>query len=621
MSAGFLSDSVLITRKHDSLKPFMARVQKYAASSLHEIFELQARKTPDQLAVISEKSSMSYAELDDAANALAHVVRDRGVERGNLVGLHLLHSNELVAAVLGILKAGAACVPLDPEYPDNRIRYLIDDAGIDVIVSQKELQNQLSDVSAEVIWFDRDVNVGTSSEKPLVEITSDDLACVFYTSGSTGYPKGVVQTHRDCINGQMGAEPYFKLGDSDRLLLKAAISTSGLFCDIFWPLARGASIVIVRPGGHRDTAYLVDLIARERITLLHAVPSQLLMLLQEPYLDRCIDLRHVVCAGEPLHLDLRERAIEVLDARVSVIYGSTEVPSASFRWCDTGELLGGVDIGKPLGKKRFYVLDERLQEVPVGVSGELCISGPGVARGYLNQPDLTAEKFLPDPFLRSGERMYRTGDSVKVSSTGTFEYLGRIDHQVKIRGYRVEPTEIEALLLRHTDIQQAVVVAQKLDGGPNKITAYIVTSNSLVSTADIRRYLALELPDYMIPASFVFLDSLPVMVNGKIDRRSLQRGTFESSRNAEAFAAPANPTEAFLAQIWMRALGIENIGMDENFFDLGGDSIIAQMIVNRIQEMVDLRISVAVLFECQTIRAFSRALEEYEYRKNKSPFP
>ena len=598
----------------------MARDQQYAASSLHGIFELQARKTPKQLAVISEKSSMCYSELEDAANALAYVLRDRGVERGNLVGLHLLHSNELVIAVLGILKSGAACVPLDPEYPVKRIRYLIEDAGIDVIVSQKELQNQLSDVSAEAIWFNRDVNLGSTSEKPPVEITSDDLACVFYTSGSTGNPKGVVQTHRDCINGQMGAEPYFKLDDSDRLLLKAAISTSGLFCDIFWPLARGASIVMVRPGGHRDTAYLVDLIARERITLIHIVPSQLRMLLQEPYLNRCIDLRHVVCAGEPLHIDLQERALEVLNARLSVIYGSTEVPSASFRWCDMGKLLDRVDIGNPVGKKRFYVLDDRLQKVPVGVSGELCISGPGVARGYLNQPDLTVEKFLPDPFLGGRERMYRTGDSVQVSSTGTFEYLGRIDHQVKIRGYRVEPIEIESLLLRHTDIQQAIVTAQETDGAPNKITAYVVTSNSLLSAADVRRYLASELPDYMIPASFVFLGSLPVMSNGKIDRRSLQRGTFKSFRNAEVFAAPANQTEAFLAQIWMQALGLENIAMDENFYDLGGDSITAQMIVNRIQETIDLHISVGVLFECQTIRAFSRALEEYENRKNKSPF-
>ena len=593
----------------------MAGLQKCTVSTLHELFELQARKTPDQLAVISEKSSMSYAELDNLANAIAYVLRDRGVKRGDLVGLHLLHSIELVAAVLGILKAGAACVPLDPEYPDKRIRHLIEDAAIDVIVSQKELQNQLSGVSAEVIRVDRDVNESFTSELPPVELTSDDLACVFYTSGSTGNPKGVVQTHRDCINGQMGAEPCFKLCDSDRLLLKAAISTSGLFCDIFWPFARGAAIVIVRPGGRRDTAYLVDLITRERITLIHVVPSQLYMLLQEPYLDRCTSLRHVVCAGEPLHADLQERANEVLDARLSVIYGCTEVPSASFRWCETGELLSGVDIGKPLGKKRVYVLDELLQEVPPGTSGELCISGPGVARGYLNLPDLTAEKFLPDPFSNSGEYMYRTGDSVKVSPAGTLQYLGRIDNQVKIRGYRVEPTEIEALMLRRTDIQQAIVMAQEADGGTNKLTAYVVTSNPLVSAADMRRYLASELPDYMIPASFVFLDSLPVMLNGKIDRRSLQSGAFKLSRNAEVCEAPTKPIEVRVARIWMRVLGIENIGVDENFFDLGGDSIMAQMVLNRVRETTDLSISISVLFECPTIRAFSRALRKCEQTK------
>jgi len=595
----------------------MVKARKQAASSLHEIFELQARRTPDQLAVISGKSRTSYAALDDLANALAHVIRDRGVKRGDLVGLHLLHSTGLVAAVLGILKAGAACVPLDPEYPDKRIRHLIEDAGIDVIVSQKELQRQLSGVAAKVIWFDRDVTERPKSERPRVELTGEDLACVFYTSGSTGNPKGVVQTHSDCINGQMGSEPCFNLCDSDRLLLKAAISTSGLFCDIFWPLARGAAIVVVPPGGRRDTARLVDLITRERITLIHVVPSQLNMLLQEPHLDQCTSLRHVVCAGEPLHADLQERAIEVLDARLSVIYGSTEVPSASFRWCETGELLHRVDIGKPLGKKRFYVLDEMLQKVPVGTAGELCISGPGVARGYLNKPDLTAEKFLPDPFSNNGEYMYRTGDSVQVTSAGTFGYLGRIDNQVKIRGYRVEPVEIEALMLRHKDIQQAIVVAQEMEGGSDKLTAYAVTSDSLVSAADIRRYLASELPDYMVPANFVFLDSLPVMLNGKIDRRSLQRGTVESSRNAEAFAAPANPTEAFLAHIWMSVLGIQNIGMDDNLFDLGGDSLTAQMILNRIRGATDLPISVGVLLECQTIRAFSRAMKESGYRENK----
>ncbi|GMQ81616.1 MAG: hypothetical protein BMS9Abin05_1048 [Rhodothermia bacterium] len=588
----------------------MARLQTYSASTLHEIFELQAGKTPDRVALISETAEMSYGELEKAANALGHVLRDRGVALGSLVGLNLQHSNGLVVAVLGILKAGAACVPLDPEYPANRIRYLIEHAGIEVIISQKELQYHLPDVSADIIWFDRDVPEGTVSDKPAVEITGDDLACVFYTSGSTGNPKGVVQTHRDCIDGQMGAEPKFELDESDRVLLKSTISTSGLFCDIFWPLARGAKIVVVRPGGHRDAAYLVDLIARERITLIHAVPSLLRMLLQEPDLERCKDLRHIVCAGEPLHIDLQERALEAFDARLSVIYGSTEVPSASFRWCGPGELPGRINLGKPLGEKRFYVLNENMQEVPEGTTGELFISGPGVARGYLNGPDMTAERFVPDPYSGRGGRMYRTGDSVRVFSPGMIELLGRIDHQVKIRGFRVEPSEIEAVLARHESVQQIVVVPRETDGGPKKITAFVVAIGSRVSALELRRYLAAELPDYMIPANFVFLDSLPLMSNGKLDHRSLQSGSFEPARTAELLAPPANPTEVFLARIWKHALGLERIGMDENLYDLGGDSITALMIVNRIRATTGLSIPVDVLLRSQTVRALSRALDD-----------
>jgi amino acid adenylation domain-containing protein len=447
----------------------------------------------------------------------------------------------------------------------------------------------------------------------------DNLAYVIYTSGSTGRPKGVMNAHRGIVNRVLWMQDAYRLSGSDRVLQKTPFSFDVSVWELFWPLLFGARLVLARPGGHQDPDYLSALIAREGVTIMHFVPSMLQAFLEVADLARCGSLREVMCSGEALAVETQNRFLaRVPGSRLHNLYGPTEAAVDVSAWpCVPTPGATQVPIGRPISNIRLYVLDRQFAPVPIGVAGELYIGGIGVARGYVGRPELTAERFVPNPFA-AGERLYRTGDLARWRADGTLEFLGRLDHQVKLRGFRIELGEIEAALLSHPDIAQAAVLARDdAATGAKQLVGYVVGAPGAAPEAsELRRHLQRSLPDHMVPSAFMMLDALPLTPNGKLDRKALPAPERPESAT---YAAPRNATEAALAEIFAEVLKLDRVGIDDNFFELGGDSLLATRAVDRMQQQFRIGLPLRALFETRSVSELADRVETLKWMTHDAP--
>jgi amino acid adenylation domain-containing protein len=581
--------------------------------TIHQLFEQQAAMSPDNIALRYEEGELSYGELNERSNRLAHYLRAIGIGSGACVAVCAERSPQMIVGLLGVLKAGAAYMPIDPHYPTERLELLLEDSGASLLLTQEHLLRQLPSVAMETLRLDGDWPAVAAHGAENLSDTAlpDDLAYVIYTSGSTGRPKGVMIPHRGICNTLLWRRETFGLTSTDRLLLNLSFSFDASVWQIFGPLIAGATLVLSRPAKHLDSSYLVEKIVAESITITDFVPSALQVLLDEPEVGRCRSLRHVFSGGEALTKETRDKFFARLDANLHNVYGPTETSVDAAHWtCARADERSTVPIGRPIANKQIYLLDARLQAVPIGVTGEIYVGGSGLARGYLSQPDLTAEKFLPDPFsLEPGARLYQTGDLARYSLDGAIEYLGRVDKQVKIRGFRIELSEIEAALGAHKAVRDCVVVVREDTPGNQRLVAYVVARNGAAPPRSLRQFLASKLPAHMLPAAILVLEKLPLSNNGKIDKRALPPPEQIDSDAEEGFAAPRNQVEDLLAEIWAPIIGVKRVGIHDNFFTLGGHSLSAARIVSRVREAFKTELPLRALFEHPTVAALAQVIE------------
>jgi amino acid adenylation domain-containing protein len=580
---------------------------------LHQLFEEQAERTPDAMALAFEETRLSYRELNERANQLAHHLRARGVGPDVLVGVLMERSVEMVVGLLGILKAGGAYVPFDPSYPEERLAFMFADARAKVLLTQSRFAGRLPAHAAEVVCLDSDSEsiAGGRADNPAVEVSDSNLAYVIYTSGSTGTPKGAMNTHRAICNRLLWMQAAYQLTAADRVMQKTPYSFDVSVWEFFWPLLSGAGLVIAKPGGHQDAGYLVELIAEQGVTVAHFVPSMLQFFVEEPALDRCDSLRLVVCSGEELSHALQERFFARLDCRLENLYGPTEAAVDVTSWtCRRDAESNVVPIGRPIANVRAYILNAALQPVPAGVLGELYIGGEALARGYINRSELTAERFIPDAHSGvPGARLYRTGDVARHLPDGSIQFVGRADNQVKIRGFRIELGEIEAVLRAMPEVQEAVVLAREDESGDKRLVAYVSANpGQALDPVHLRAHLRDKLPAYMIPVAFVELAAFPLTASGKINRRELPAPQNVRSAAEAPFAPPQTDVERTIADIWREALGIDRVGIHDNFFNLGGHSLLLIRVHNRLSATFGQELSILNLFEYPTVDALAKFL-------------
>jgi amino acid adenylation domain-containing protein len=584
-----------------------------AEQTLHQLFETQVLKTPDALAVITPAETLTYAELNQRANQLAHYLRLKGVGPNVTVGLSLERSTTLAVGLMGILKAGGAYVPLDPNYPAERLAYMLQDSGVKVLVAQKHLLNGFPAHEAQVVSIDEDWPIigQQPQNNPVCNNGPDDLVYVIYTSGSTGRPKGVMLNHRGRVNNFTDFNRRFNVTSTDRLLGISSLSFDMCAYDVLGTLTAGAAVVLPAAGHDYDPNEWLSLIHQHGITLWHSVPSLLSLLVevvQDQPEQRPHSLRLALLGGDwiPVSLPDRVRAIAP-DIKLISLGGATEISmdSTIYDIEDVQPDWRSIPYGHPMANQLSYVLDSHLQPTPIGVPGELHLGGHGVAWGYLNRPDLTAEKFIPNPVGdQPGDRIYKTGDLARWRVDGNLELLGRLDHQVKIHGHRIELGEITSALRRHPSIIDAVVTARRDGGGLPQLVGYVVPEEGTdPSSADLRTYLKQRLPDYMVPNQFVSLAALPLTPNGKLDRKSLPTPNQNADPDRE-YVAPENNNEALLVATWKDVLGLDRVGVTDDFFELGGDSFKAIRVVNAYRGKLGL----LDVFKSPTIRKLALVL-------------
>ncbi|HEX8360313.1 MAG TPA: amino acid adenylation domain-containing protein, partial [Longimicrobium sp.] len=578
---------------------------------IHELFEAQVERTPRAVALVCEEERLTYAELNARANRLAHHLRERGVGPDQRVALCVERSVEMVVGLLGVLKAGGAYVPLDPGYPEDRLRHMLEDSAPVVLLTQGALAGRFRESGVAVMELDSAEWAGGPVANPeRAGLTPRHLAYVIYTSGSTGRPKGVMNEHLGVVNRLVWMQEEYGLEARDAVLQKTSFSFDVSVWEFFWPLLTGARLVMARPEGHKDPGYLVDAIRRERITTVHFVPSMLQLFLEHPRVESCTGLVRVVCSGEALPAAQVRRFHERLPGcELHNLYGPTEAAVDVTAWpCVPGETGTLVPIGRPIANTRIYILDAAGRPAPVGVAGELYIGGVQVARGYLNRAELTAERFVPDPFSGDPEaRLYRTGDLARWLADGSIEYLGRNDDQVKIRGFRVELGEIEARLATHPGVREAIVLAREDVPGDKRLVAYLVGDEG-ADAETLRAHLLAALPEHMVPAAYVRLDALPLTPNGKTDRKALP-APGGGAHSARVYEAPAGETETALAEIWAEVLGVHPVGRHDHFFELGGHSLLAVQVTSRVRQVLDMDVALGDLFLRPVLADFAHALE------------
>ncbi|MCP5097302.1 MAG: amino acid adenylation domain-containing protein [Chloroflexi bacterium] len=585
---------------------------------LHDLFVQQVARTPDAPALVYGDQTLTYTELNGRVNQLAHHLQSLGVQPETLVGVCIDRSLEMVIALYAILKAGGAYVPIDPQLPQERITFMLTDTNTPVLLTQSSLKaaGTLTAVNAQTHILCLDTEWEQVAGYPTGELETavkpHHLAYTIYTSGSTGQPKGAMNTHQGIVNRLRWMQTAYQLDASDTVLQKTPFSFDVSVWEFFWPLMTGAQLVIARPGGHLDSAYLRDTINAHTITTIHFVPSMLQIFLGEPGIDSCTGLRRVICSGEALPTDLQDRFFASLpQVELHNLYGPTEAAIDVTYWqCQPGQ---NVPIGRPIDNIQLYILDAEHQPVPIGVAGELHIGGVGVARTYLNRPGLTADKFIPNPFsILPGDRLYKTGDLARYRPDGNIEYLGRIDFQVKVRGFRVELGEIETRLTDHPDIKEAIVTIHNADSIDQRLVAYIIpqSATSTLTSANLRTYLQDKLPEYMVPSLFAILEMLPLMPNGKVNRRALPAPQLTRADLHTTYAAPRNVIEQQIAEIWQKNLQVEKVGLYDNFFDLGGHSLLLVQVHRQLQETLAREIPLVKLLEHPTVQGVAHYLNQ-----------
>lgn len=579
---------------------------------IHQLFEAQVKKTPDAVALGFEKQVLSYAELNANANQLAHYLRSNGVGPDVLVGICVERSLEMVIGLLAILKAGGAYVPLDPGYPQDRLEFMLHDVSAPIVLTQEACRRKLEASTATVLCLDSEWGIVAKfcDANPDIPLMPESLAYCIYTSGSTGQPKGAGVPHQGILNRLQWMQQQYGLDQTDRILQKTPYSFDVSVWEFFWPLMTGARLVIAKPKLHTDSSALVDMIRSEGITTVHFVPSMLQVFIETPGVENCTSLSRVICSGEALPADLVARFQQKLPVVLHNLYGPTEASVDVSHWsCVPGHIEMAIPIGRPIANISLYILDRYLNPVPVGTPGELHITGIGLGRGYLNRPDLTADKFIPNPFGPAGERLYKTGDLVRYRFDGNIDYLGRIDHQVKIRGFRIELGEIEAQLLAYPSVKEAVVLAREDQPNDKRLVAYLVESQTGTTQIDsLKARLKNALPDYMVPSAFVLLDEMPLGANGKLDRKRLMPPGVSEQR-CKQYIAPDTQTETILSEIWQEILGLEQVGIEDNFFELGGHSLLATQLYFLVKKRLAATVAFNVFLTEPTVAAQARLID------------
>ena len=594
---------------------------------IHQQFEEQVERTPHAPAVTFEGSTLTYQELNHRANRVAHHLQAIGVVPDTLVGVCMERSLEMVIALLAILKAGGAYVPLEPTYPRERLNYLMQDAHLPIILTQSRFRDLLPCDETHVLCLDDEQFMATldNLENPTSAVQPDNLIYVLYTSGSTGRPKGVMLMHRAIVNRLHDMQRRYQLTSEDRMMQKTPFGFDVSVWEFFWPLLYGARLMVARPGGHQDAVYLANFIREQRITTMHFVPSMLRAVLMEPNIERCTSIRRVFCGGEALTSELQTQFFDSfahIDASLYNFYGPTETAIEATAWqCQRESRDAIIPIGYPIDNIQTYILNRALQPVPVGVAGELHIGGVGLARGYFNRPDLTAEKFIAHPFnTESGVRLYKSGDLARYREDGAIEFLGRIDHQVKIRGVRIELGEVEAALIQHPDVQEGIVVAREDTPNNKRLVAYVVTKEQQSpGVDDLRGFMKERLTQDMLPSAFVFLEQLPLLSNGKVNHHALPAPDWMRPELEETFIAPRTELEEQLVAVWAQVLGIDRVGIRDNFFDLGGHSLLAARLVTRIKQVCGLTLTLSMLFANPTIEQLAEALQQEGTPRSQTP--
>ena len=616
------------TERHELLVEWNRTEYDYPRDScVHELFEAQVEQTPNAVAVVFEDRHLTYRELNNRSNHVAHYLRKLGVGPGVLVGLCMDQSLERIVGLFGVLKAGGAYVPIDPAYPATRLAFMLNDANAPVVLTQRNLIQTLPPLQATKFicldspeWAISEGNAGNPDRTG----TNADLVYVIYTSGSTGNPKGVMIPHRAIVNVMSWMQSAFPSDERDCVLHHTSFSFDPSVLEILTPLLVGGRLVLARPNGHQDPGYLVRTIVRCQVTVLHLVPSTLRMLLETPDLNACHSLRNVFCGGEVLTEDLTRRFFEVLNAELHHVYGPTEVAITSVFYSIPRDRFNEIiPIGRPVANTQAYVLDGHRRPVPIGVPGELYLGGVQVGRGYYNRPELTEERFIADPFNNtSGARLYKTGDLVRHLPNGTIQFLDRMDHQVKIRGHRIELGEIETVMRLHPALQEGVVVVRENAPGDKRLVAYVrPESSSPTLLSELRIVLKERLPAYMVPSTFVFLDAFPVTPNGKLDREALPPPETRSSESEESELSvpPRTATEEVLAGIWCEFLKLKQVSVHDNFFELGGHSLMVAQMINGINRAFGVSLGVPELFHNPTVEKLARVIVTQRPMSRRAP--
>jgi amino acid adenylation domain-containing protein len=599
------------------LQMWNATAQEYPSEvPLPELIEAQVLRTPDAVAVVFQDQHLTYAELNGRANRLAAHLRSLGVTRNTLVGVCLERSIDLLVAPLAILKAGGAYLPLDPEHPGDRIGPIVEDAGLEILIGRSELGPRLPNFAGQLVLLDWDAYEKYAPTNHPVPGSGHDLAYVIYTSGSTGRPKGVMIPRRALNNLLWSVREWFEFGAHDVLLALTTIAFDIAGLDLWLPLLVGARILVVDRATTLDARLLQDTIQREGVTFLQCTPSSWKLLMESAWPGK--PNLQAVCTGEAMPKDLARKLVPRV-ARLWNMYGPTETTiwSSGYRFSDPAD---PVLIGRPLPNTRLYVLDQHLEPTPIGVPGELYIAGDGLALGYWNNPTMTDQRFIPDPFsTEPGARLYKTGDLVRYRIDGEIECLGRNDDQIKLRGFRIEPEEIRSALTKHPSIRDAIGVLETGATGDSRIVAYLIADGTVLPEAtELRAFLRRSLPDYMIPASFLFVESFPLNSNGKIDRRALPHPRMLSHETVRR-GAPTDELESRLRNIFRSVLGLIDIGIDDDFFDLGGHSLTAAQLFREINLCFNLDLPLATLFHAPTVRRVAALIRDAGVEQMSAP--
>lgn len=608
---------ILTPREEAQLRVWNDTSRAYSRTSrLHDLFEKQAEKTPLAAAATCADQTVTYQELNQRANQLAHTLQKLGVGPETLVGLCVERSLDMLVGLLGILKAGGAYLPLDPAFPTDRLSFMIGDAQTPVLLTQQKLAANLAALTASsltqptILCLDSDWETSRAMPQtaPPCLSTADNVAYTIYTSGSTGRPKGVQVLHHAVVNFLETMRQQPGLTAQDTLLSVTTLSFDIAVLELFLPLIVGAKVVLVGRDAAADGPQLLDTLTRSQATVMQATPSTWRLLLAAGWPgDKTLK---ILCGGEALPPTLAQQLLEH-SASLWNMYGPTETTIWSAVH-QIGAAASKIPIGRPIANTQIHLLDKRLRPVPIGVPGEIYIAGAGLARGYLGRSGLTAERFVPDSFsAAAGQRMYKTGDQGRYLADGTIEFLGRNDHQVKVRGFRIELGEIETALNRYPGVAEATLITYQDASDSSSLAAYVVPAGEQPPTSnDLRDHLRATLPEYMVPTAFVFLERLPLTPNGKIDRKLLPTPGRDQLAGVTAFAPPSTPFEEIMAEIWQELLRLETIGIYDNFFTLGGHSLLATQVISRVRDRFEVDLPVRTLFEAPTIATLGARIEQ-----------